>query len=244
MAFGIIVFAFAFATFLSTLIGGYTAIRLKRAQPYLFAFASGALIAVAFLDLLPEGLNIAQTNAIPIRYVLIVVVLSYLFYNIIERFLLTHHFHNTGEQHGHLMGPVGASSLSIHSFLDGVAIGTAYIASPAIGIVVALAVIFHDFTDGINTVTVMLKSKQPARRTTLFLFLDAIAPVIGVFVTLAINIGEVPLAFLLAMFSGEFLYLGASHLLPETFKHSQTKMMLLVACGVFLIMILTSLISI
>ncbi len=244
MAPGIIVIILAFATLVSTLIGGVTAIKLRRAQPYFFAFASGALIAVAFLDLLPEGLSIAQANAIPIRYLLITVVLSYLFYNSLERFLLTHHFHNQNEEGKHMMGPVGAGSLSIHSFLDGVAIGTAYLASPAIGIVVALAVIFHDFTDGINTVTVMLKNKQRLSRTTLFLAIDAVAPVLGVFTTFAVNMGVVPLAFLLAMFSGEFLYLGASHLLPETFKHSQAKMMLLICAGAFLIMLLTSLINI
>ena len=55
------------------------------------------------------------------------------------------------------MGPIGAIGLVMHSFLDGAAIGIAYQANASMGFIVALAVISHDFTDGINTVVIMLK---------------------------------------------------------------------------------------
>ena len=59
--------------------------------------------------------------------------------------------HSTG-------GLYGASELVLHSFVDGFAIGAGFRFDPHIGIIIALAVIFHDFPDGMNIVTVMLNS--------------------------------------------------------------------------------------
>jgi zinc transporter ZupT len=231
----------ALVTFFSTMIGGTVAVKYRKVLPYFFAFASGSLISIAFFDILPESLSIASSIDMPVRTVLTVVVISYLIYSFLEKILLTHHY-DENDEHEHIMGPIGASSLVIHSFLDGVAIGTAYAVNPSVGLIVAFAVIFHDFTDGINTVTLMLKNKQKLLRTKVFLFLDALAPVIGVIFTSAVNIGESNLALLLAFFVGEFLYIGASHLLPETHKHTYWKMMLFMSFGVALIYVLTSLI--
>ena len=236
-----ILIVLASITFLSTLVGGIVAVKFRKVLPYFFAFASGSLISIAFFDILPESLSIAGSIGLAVRTVLTVVVISYLIYSFLEKILLTHHY-DESDEHGHVMGPIGASSLVIHSFLDGVAIGTAYTVNPSVGLIVAFAVIFHDFTDGINTVTLMLKNKQKLLQTQAFLFMDAIAPVIGVIFTSAVNIGESNLALLLAFFVGEFLYIGASHLLPETHKHTYWKMMLFMGLGVVLIYVLTSLI--
>ncbi|MDE1868905.1 MAG: ZIP family metal transporter [Candidatus Micrarchaeota archaeon] len=236
-----IIILLALATFASTLIGGTVAIRFRKALPYFFAFAAGTLITVAFLDLMPESINLAQSIGLPIRDVLIAVVLSFLFYSFVERYFLTHHHHDEKEEgHGHPMGPIGAGSLVIHSLLDGVAIGAAFSVNPAIGIIVALAVIFHDFTDGINTVVVMLRNKHNAGRALAFLFADAIAPVAGVLLTYLFIVNSAYLSVILAIFVGEFLYIGATSILPETYKHSFSRMMLIMTFGVILILVLTS----
>ena len=52
--------------------------------------------------------------------------------------------------------------LCLHSLLDGVAIGLAFQASRAVGIVVAIAVLTHDFSDGINTMNIVLKNRRRA----------------------------------------------------------------------------------
>ena len=81
------------------------------------------------------------------------------------------------------MGPIGAGSLILHSFFDGVAIGASFHISFAVGLIVAFAVIAHDFTDGINTVIIMLKNKHKKKMVLMFLLLDALAPVIGLILT-------------------------------------------------------------
>lgn len=231
----------AFTTFLSTLIGGTLAIRLRRALPYFFAFAAGSLLAVTFFDILPESIGISETANLSLRYIMIAVVGSFLFYSFLEKFLLVH-YHEENGGHAHIMGPVGAGGLVIHSFLDGVAIGAAYQVNPTIGLLVAMAVIFHDFTDGINTVTLMLKNKQRVKNATIFLVMDAIAPLSGVAITSLISINQTVLALLLAVFAGEFIYIGAVNLMPETHKYPNWKTVASTMLAVLLILGLTSVI--
>ncbi len=230
-------------TFISTVIGGFLALKFKRLLPYLFAFASGSLIAVVFFDLLPESLEIANSLSFSVRNLLLILVASFLFYSFIERFFLTHHHHEDEKDHGHILGPIGAGSLIVHSLLDGVAIGIAYQANTTIGLIVGLAVVCHDFTDGVNTVTLMLKHKQNEKKARNFLILDAIAPLLGIVITSLFTISEKVLVFLLPIFAGEFLYIGAANLLPETHKHSSWKMAVAMTSAVILIFVLTGLVG-
>jgi len=236
-----LVILFALATFIATLVGGFLAIKLKKSLPYFFAFSAGSLIAVAFLDLLPESINVAGLANIGIRTIMFVIIISFLIYSFLERFFVTHH-HHEGHEHGHIIGDIGAGSLVIHSFLDGAAIGSAFQVNSSVGMIVALAVLSHDFTDGINTVTLMLKNKHKVRRALGFLIADAIAPVLGVLATSLIIIGPTYLAMILAFFVGEFIYIGATNLLPETYKHHRKGLMIFwMIVGVLVISILTSL---
>jgi len=238
-----LVIALAVATFLSTLLGGFIAIKFKKALPFFFAFASGSLVAVAFFDLLPESIEMSESVGLPIRYVMLTIVLSFLLYSFLEKYFLTHHHHDD-EGHGHIIGQVGAGSLIIHSFLDGAAIGAAFQVDPSMGLVVALAVLSHDFTDGINAVTLMLKSKHHVKKAILFLFMDALAPIRGIMLTSMLIIKTEVLALLLAFFVGEFLYIGAANLLPETHKHKSWKIILAMFLGALIIYILTGIVSV
>lgn len=235
-----IIFVLALVTFSSTMIGGLVAVKFRKVLQYFFAFSSGALIAITFFDVLPESLNIAKSANLDIRTQMISVVAAFLFFSLVERFFLTHHHHDD-EEHGHVMGPVGAFGLVAHSFLDGAAIGIAFQADTKVGIIVALAVISHDFTDGINTVVIMLKNEQSLKRTRVFLFFDAIAPVFGIFVAYFFTINQSVLAVILAAFAGQFLYIGAANLLPETYRHVAWKMAVCMIIGVLLIFGLTAL---
>lgn len=232
----------ALATFVSTLIGGLIIVKFRKKMPYFFAFAAGSLVAVAFLDILPESIELGGSSGIPIHWLMLVVVAAFFAYSLVEKFFTTHDICHGDDCEGHIMGPIGAASLVIHSFLDGVAIGSAYLVNPNIGLIVGFAVIMHDFNDGINTVTVMLRNRQKVKDAMLFLAIDAIAPVIGVLVTFLVFIPQYILALILAAFVGEFLYIGASTLLPEVQKTPSRKIMITMALGIIVIAVLTSLI--
>jgi ZIP family zinc transporter len=103
-----------------------------------------------------------------------------------------------------------------------VAIGLAFQASTAVGAVVAAAVLTHDFSDGINTVNLILRQSGRTKTALAWLVVDALAPVLGVLSTFTFTLAPTSLGLVLAIFSGFFLYLGASDLLPESF-HSHSK---------------------
>lgn len=223
---------------ISTLFGGLFALKYRNSLCGFFAFSAGSLIAVSFLDLLPESIGLADRVGLNVRYIGLMIVGAFLFYTFLERIFMTHH-HHEDEGHGHIMGPIGAGSLVLHSFVDGIAIGAAFLVNSSIGLIVALAVISHDFTDGINTVTLMLKNKHKSRNALFFLIADSLAPVLGVLFASTIFISDRVLALLLAFFVGEFIYLGASNLLPELREEKSLKILLWMLLGVVVIYVLT-----
>jgi zinc transporter ZupT len=220
----------AFATFVATLIGGLFALRFHDKLHLILGFSAGAVIAVAFFDLIPEALELGQ-NFYSGSTLMALVAVGFFVYLILDRLIFLHaHTHEEGHEHELSSvesrtirrGILGAGSLSIHSFLDGVAIGLAFQVSPAIGTIVAIAVLTHDFSDGINTVNLILKNKGERSRAFRWLLVDALAPVLGALSTLFFTLPENSLSVILALFAGFFLYIGATDLIPES-HHAHPK---------------------
>ncbi len=207
-------FLISIATFVSTMIGGSLALRLRDRLHLILGFSAGAVIAVAFFDLMPEALELGEEYGT--QNMLSMVALGFLVYLLLDRLLLLHsHAHEDHEQE-QSRGHVRAGSLSIHSFLDGVGIGLAFQVSTAVGAVVALAVLAHDFSDGINTVNVVTRHGGSRQKALRWLLVDACAPVLGIIASLFFFLSGAHLGLLLALFAGFFLYIGASDLVPES----------------------------
>ncbi len=225
------------AAFFATLIGGYFALHMKDRLHLILGFSAGAIMGVAFFDLLPEALELAGRMHEP-STILTVTLLGFAVYLVIDRFFLLHG-HSAHDDHAN-RGNAGAASLSFHSFLDGIGIGLAFQVSPAVGAVVAAAVLAHDFSDGINTVNMILKHKGERTKAFRWLLIDAIAPVLGVLSTFLFKVPEEQLGILLALFSGFFLYIGASDLIPESYHAHParwTTIMTVVGMGVMYVII-------
>lgn len=207
--------------FFATLFGGWFALRLRDRLHLILGFSAGAIIGVAFFDLLPEAIQLSMT-AHEISTILAVTALGFALYLILDRMFFMHS-HDADDSHAH-RGQVGAGSLSFHSLLDGIGIGLAFKLSPAVGLVVAAAVLTHDFSDGINTVNLILKNGGSRPEAFKWLTVDALAPVVGVLSTLYFSVSEDTLGLLLALFAGFFLYIGASDLIPESHHAHPTRM--------------------
>jgi len=212
------------AAFCSTMLGGALALKLRDRLHLVLGFSAGAVVAVAFFDLMPEALNLAGKSH-ELSTVMSCVGLGFLLYLLMDRLLLLHgHSHEDGDaEHVEVRGHVRAGSLSIHSFLDGVGIGLAFQVSPIVGFVVATAVLAHDFSDGINTVSMIIRHGGNKRQALKWLAIDAIAPVAGVLSTFLFSISESSLSIILAVFCGFFIYIGASDLLPESHHSHPTR---------------------
>ncbi|MBY0473175.1 ZIP family metal transporter [Patescibacteria group bacterium] len=204
------------AAFCATIIGGMLALKLRDRLHLILGFSAGAVIAVAFFDLIPEAIELAGESH-DISTVTSFIALGFLLYLLLDRLLVLHsHGHADDAEHGHSRGHARAGSLSVHSFLDGVGIGLAFQVSPVVGFIVAAAVLAHDFSDGINTVNVVVRHGGQKNQAIRWLFVDAIAPVAGIILTLFFTVSAAWLGLLLALFAGFFLYIGASDLIPES----------------------------
>lgn len=200
--------------FLATLLGGLFALRFRDKLHLILGFSAGAIIGVAFFDLLPEAIELGSSKY-NVSFLTMITAIGFISYMILDRFVFFHsHGHEENENNN--KGILGAGSLSIHSFLDGVAIGLSFQVSTAIGMIVAIAVLVHDFSDGINTVNMILKNGGDRKSAFKWLVLDAVAPVLGIFSTLFFTLPSSALGIILAIFTGFFLYIGASDLLPES----------------------------
>ena len=203
------------ATICSTFLGGLFAIRFRDKLHLILGFSAGAVIGVALFDLIPESIELA-TKSYDIRVATLFMAIGFTLFMILDRFFSLH-LHDKDECDNPDHSPqVSATALALHSFLDGVGIGLAFKVSPAIGWTVAAAVLAHDFSDGINTVNIILKNKGNRAQAIKWLTADALAPALGVVSTLFFSVSEPILGLILAIFTGFFLYIGASDLIPES----------------------------
>ena len=207
-------FILALATASATLLGGVFALRLRDQLHLILGFSAGAVVAVAFFELLPEALELAG-SAYPASTILSITALGFVLYLALDRTMLMHGHNHDHEDDLH-RGQFGAGALSFHSFLDGIGIGLAFQVSTAVGAVLAAAVLTHDFSDGINTVSLILKNGGDRKKAFRWLIVDAIAPVAGIIATLFFTVPAIVLGQILALFAGFFFYIGASDLIPES----------------------------
>lgn len=235
----------AAATFVSTLVGGFTALRHRDNLHRLLGYTSGVILGVVAFDLLPEIFDLIKSSNQTPTGAMLALVIGFLLFHIVEKSILIHHTHE-GEYEAHHHPDVGvfsALALAGHSFLDGVGIGLGFQVGQGVGIAVAIAVIAHDFSDGLNTVGLMLAHKNKPKKAVILLFVDAVAPILGALSTLWFHLSQDGLLLYLGFFAGFLLYIGASEILPEAHsKHSSYLTIALTVLGAAFIFGITRLI--
>ena len=235
----------AILPFFSTLAGGFAALRLRHRIHAIMALAAGVVVATAVADLLPEAFElVGDAHVLEVGVAAVVGFIGFsLIEAFLHQASFEHagshdhtHDHEGEEGHDHqaaraaalqaragaggppslLLGVLPPASLIVHSTLDGFAIGLGFQAGAEIGIIVLIAVLAHDFADGMNVVTLALDAARGERLAVGLLVLDALAPVGGAALSTLVSIPPSTLGLLLAAFGGAFIAIGAGHLLPES----------------------------
>lgn len=236
------VFIFITLSFFSACLGGLIGIKWRDKMHLTLGFTAGVLIAVVAFDLLPELVELVGETGMDLRLPMIALVSGFLLFHIAEKTLLIHHAHEDqyGHHHHPTVGVFSSLALSAHSFLDGAAIGLGFQVSNSLGIAMAFAVLAHNFTDGLNTVSLMLAHKNSLKNTFKFLFINALAPVLGGLSTLLFTFSPVALVLYLGFFAGFLLYIGASDILPEAHSQDSSYMtIVMTVLGAVLIFLMT-----
>lgn len=217
-------------TVISTLAGGALALRLHRELQTAIALSGGIVIAVALFDLLPEALEAVGDE----HRVMTFVGVGFLLFFVAHRYLVLHHRDDPHEAAAHpQVGAMGAAALAFHTFTDGLAIGLAFGLDTGTGVLVLIAVMSHDFADGVNAVTFILRQGGTRRVAFRWLTLVAVAPLFGAATGAAIDVSEYTLGHLLAVYAGVFVYIGATDLLPEAHNHNPSRLRVIVTVAGF-----------
>lgn len=203
--------------------GGIYLLKTRRAgeklQKMAVPFAAGALLAAAFLDLLPEAIHEGGEEALTITLI------GLLFFFVLERGLSWfHHHHEEDQSHSHTRRNVWLIVIgdTIHNFLDGLALGAAFLISPATGIIATIAIAAHEIPQEIGDFALMLSKGMKAKRVLTVNLVSALVTVVGA--VLVYGSGDslpVPESTLLAITAGFFIYIAATDIIPAI--HAQEK---------------------
>jgi len=234
-------FLFISFTFVSTFLGGLFGLKYKDKMHLILGLTAGIILGVIAFDIFPEIIEMTQRLGVDSTIPMIALVCGFLIFHVAEKLLMIHNHEEQYAPHTHpIVGKFQALALAGHSFLDGVGIGLAFQISGTMGVLIAIAIISHDFADGLNTVSMMIRHENTNKQALKFLFIDALAPVLGGISTLFFTISEKSLLIYLGFFAGFLLYIGVSDILPEAHsKNSSMKTVLMTILGVLFIFLIT-----
>ncbi|MGD1283663.1 ZIP family metal transporter [Mycobacterium seoulense] len=230
----------ALGSFATTLLGGYAALRIGSYRYLVLGLVAGLMLGAVAFDLLPEALSQGSWSVFGIPAPLVAFVVGFLVLHVVEHTVGIHRgdgADDAGVPEAPGVGILAASGLIGHSLMDGFAIGAAFQAGAGPGAVVAVAVIGHDFADGFNTYTVTSLYGNDRRRALALLAADAVAPLVGAALTLAVTIPHRVLGLYLGFFAGFLMYLASADILPRAHAGHRTPVTLACTIGGVLFML-------
>ena len=226
-------------TALATTAGGFLAIKSKDRLHLVLGLSAGLLLGLVAFDLLPEVFELGTQEIFHAPAVSVALIAGFLLLHFYEQLFGSHEPAESDYGHDHkhssnIAGALGALAMGGHVFLDGLALGVAFKVSTDLGIAVFIALLVHAFSDGLNTVSFLVKSGKWGRKGIWLLGVDAIARVSGAALGTTLVLGDNLIAIYLAVFSGIVIYLATSHILPEAHsRHSSKLTILATILGVF-----------
>jgi ZIP family zinc transporter len=216
-------------TAIATSAGGYLAIKSRDRLHLVLGLSAGLLLGLVAFDLLPEVFRLNTNTLGNVPIVSVAFVVGFLALHFAEQIFGSHEPAESdyGHEHDHtvnIAGTLGALAMGGHVFLDGVALGLAFKVSNALGFAVFIAILSHAFSDGLNTVSLLIKSGHWTKRAIMLLGLDAVMRISGAALGSYVMISDPTLAIYLAVFSGFVIYLATSHILPEAHSRHPSKL--------------------
>ena len=216
----------------------------------LVAFATGTILATALFDLIPESLHhLEELNAegasINEGFLFISVIIGFVIFFIMERFIYWFHghAHEKGDQFVCYSDKTESMNLSIaeggkiknfallnligdglHNFLDGVIIMVGFLSGFSNGIIITLAVLFHELPQEIGDFGILIYGGFTKKKALIFNFLSAMVALLGGLLAFFLSNTLVTFNFFfLAFAGGGFLYIASTELMPELIKEKNLK---------------------
>jgi ZIP family zinc transporter/zinc and cadmium transporter len=215
---------------LADVVGGLVLVRARGVERYLryfVALGAGFLMATALIEMTPESLKLSPQLG-PI-----LIMAGYCVVHLLEHTISTH-FHFGEETHGGEIvskhtGNAVMAGLSVHALFDGVAIGSGFVVSRWLGVLIFLAILLHKAPEGFTMASVMLASGRSRTMALYSAVALAAATLAGV---LIIELVPSWLPYGLPISAGVALYVAATDLVPEVNREPGIRMALVFFAGV------------
>lgn len=191
-----------------------------RILPHGVSFALGALLSVAFLDLLPDALNSAgAAHTTPLMATVLAGILGFF---LLEKLLIWRHCHadhceTHSEEHFHQ--PAGTLIVvgdAIHNFVDGILIAAAFMTDIQLGIITSLAVAAHEIPQEVGDFAILLQSGYGKSKALFYNLLSSLATLVGgILAYLSLEHLHGALPYILALAASSFIYIAVADLIPS-----------------------------
>jgi zinc and cadmium transporter len=201
-----------------SLIGGFLPLLRElsqRALALLLSFSAGVLLGAVFFHMLPEiGRVLTDNLGWPI-------LAGFLLIFTMERFVFVHACEER-ECDIHQMGMPAFLGISLHSLLDGIALGAGLIL-PQLGLVVLLAVIIHKMPDSISISSILLSAGWQRRKVAMLnLWFSMTTPVGAILAYLFFRaLSPENVAVTVGISAGTFLAIATADILPQVHRIEQ-----------------------
>jgi zinc and cadmium transporter len=200
---------------------------------FFVALGAGFMLGIVFLDVIPESARL-----LGVTQALAWALIGYFIVHLFEH-TLAPHFHFGEETHGHELhhhsGFSALAGLMIHTFFDGVAIGSGFLVSAWLGWVISAAIFVHKLPEGFAVASLMMATGQGRKRALLSSVALGAATLVGIVFMILLR-SEVNYALPLA--GGVTLYVAASDLIPEVNREPKPRMAMLVFLGLAIVFLL------
>lgn len=185
---------------------------LERLLLPLVAFAAGSLIGGALFHMIPAALT-----ALPAMVALRWVALGFLLFFALEQFLHWHHCHRATADCRRPLTYLILIGDGLHNFLGGLAIAGVFLVDVRLGIAAWLAAAAHEVPQELGDFGVLVHGGWTRRSALVFNLLSGAAFLVGGLITY-VAARHLDVGWLVPLAAGNFLYIGASDLVPEVNK--------------------------
>jgi zinc and cadmium transporter len=205
----------------------------RRSLTYFLALGAGFMLATSLIEMVPEAIRLSGDES------LFFVLSGYFLVHLFEH-TLAPHFHFGEETHHAEMRHEHASmsalaGLLIHTFFDGVAIGSGFLVSSWLGLVIFLAILLHKLPEGFTVSSLLLAAGKSRNRALLGSALLGGATLFGV---LLMWVLQTTLEYTLPLSAGVTLYVAASDLMPEVNREPGARISIVAFLGVALLFLM------
>jgi zinc and cadmium transporter len=190
---------------------------LERLLLPLVAFAAGSLLGGAFLHMLPAATRAFADDST----VFVWTMAGFTLFFVLEQFLHWHHCHHARAACKEPLTYLILIADGLHNFLGGLAVGGAILIDVRIGLVAWLAAAAHEVPQELGDFAVLVHGGWRQGRALVFNFLSGLTFLLGGILAYLASF-HVDVAFLVPFAAGNFIYIGASDLVPEVNRHDRS----------------------